>query len=266
MIFKSKLSIITVNLNNKDGLQNTINSIINQSYRDFEWLIIDGGSTDGSKELIEKYSDQINYWVSEPDKGIYNGMNKGILASNGEYLLFLNSGDFFYDNKVLEKVFPLLVSHDFYIGIEKYNDSLWYLKDVNPEYVINYFIFGGIIPHGSSFINKRVFEKYGLYKEDIEISADICLFYKALFLGNATLNIIPSIITVFEGGGISCANKDKILSEIINFRESYPYSNCLYEFYKNNYEIINTLKQNRIVFFIFRIYFYCKRKFKRKLK
>ncbi len=91
-----KLSIITVNLNNKDGLQKTIDSVISQTFKDFEWIVIDGGSTDGSKELIEKYSDYISYWVSEPDKGIYNAMNKGIKVAKGDYLEFLNSGDIFF--------------------------------------------------------------------------------------------------------------------------------------------------------------------------
>lgn len=256
-----KISIITVNLNNKYGLKKTIESVIKQTFKDFEWIIIDGGSTDGSKELLERYQKYINYWVSEPDKGIYNAMNKGILKSKGEYLLFLNSGDYFYDSYVLEKVFPLLESDDFYIGIEKYNNELWFLKGKNPEYVINYFIFGGIIPHESTFINRNVFHNYGLYNEDIKISADICLFYKALFLGKAKLNTIPYIITVFEGNGISFYCKSQVIKEITEFRVSYPYSNYLYEFYKNNYEIIKCLKQNSIVFFIFRIYFYFIRKF-----
>lgn len=95
--YKFKLSIITVNLNNKDGLQKTIESVISQTCKDFEWIIIDGGSVDGSKDIIEKYSKEIDYWVSESDQGIYHAMNKGILRSHGEYLLFLNSGDYLFD-------------------------------------------------------------------------------------------------------------------------------------------------------------------------
>ena len=89
-----KLSVITINFNNKEGLAKTIVSVVGQTTRDFEWIIIDGGSTDGSMELIENNSEYISYYVSEPDKGIYNAMNKGIMASHGEYLLFLNSGDY----------------------------------------------------------------------------------------------------------------------------------------------------------------------------
>ena len=99
-----KYSIITINYNNRDGLEKTIQSVINQTCQDFEFIIIDGGSTDGSVDIIKKYNDRINYWVSEPDKGIYNAMNKGILQAHGEYLNFMNSGDCFFDNEVLNKV------------------------------------------------------------------------------------------------------------------------------------------------------------------
>ena len=86
-----KLSIITINLNNAAGLRKTIQSVVNQTYIDFEYIIIDGFSSDGSIEVIKEYADRINYWVSEPDRGIYNAMNKGILKTSGEYIHFLNS-------------------------------------------------------------------------------------------------------------------------------------------------------------------------------
>ena len=92
-----KFSIITINYNNVEGLRNTIKSVVNQTYTDYEFIIIDGGSTDGSVEVIKEYANIITYWVSEPDKGIYNAMNKGIEVANGEYLNFMNSIFFFKD-------------------------------------------------------------------------------------------------------------------------------------------------------------------------
>ncbi len=86
-----KLSIITINLNNLAGLQKTMQSVFEQTFTDYEYIVIDGGSTDGSKEYIEQHSDKLAYWVSEKDKGIYNAMNKGIIKAGGDYLLFLNS-------------------------------------------------------------------------------------------------------------------------------------------------------------------------------
>ena len=100
-----KLSIITINYNNLAGLQKTIESVVSQTFRDFEWIVIDGGSVDGSRELIERYANSFSYWVSEPDKGIYNAMNKGIVVAKGDYLLFLNSGDWLCDEMALERSF-----------------------------------------------------------------------------------------------------------------------------------------------------------------
>lgn len=104
---KPVLSIITVNLNNNLGLQKTLRSIQSQSYTDYEHIIIDANSTDGSLETIIKYTTEtshLSYWISEPDKGIYDGMNKGIAHAKGEYIFFLNSGDFLFDDHVLDAI------------------------------------------------------------------------------------------------------------------------------------------------------------------
>ena len=100
-----KLSIITINLNNASGLEKTIQSVINQTYKDFEFIVIDGASTDGSVEVIKKYSSGINYWVSESDTGIYNAMNKGIRKAQGEYCLFLNSADYLFSPNLISAVY-----------------------------------------------------------------------------------------------------------------------------------------------------------------
>ena len=122
-----KLSIITINYNNFEGLNRTLKSVINQNLKNFEYIVIDGGSTDGSKELIEKYADKISYWVSEPDRGIYHAMNKGIVKASGEYLLFMNSGDLFYNNFILNEVIDDISKYDLI-----YFDIL--IRDGNKEY------------------------------------------------------------------------------------------------------------------------------------
>ena len=101
-----KISIITINFNNLEGLKKTIESVINQTYSNIEYIVIDGGSTDGSVEVIKEYNDEITYWVFEKDKGIYNAMNKGILKSKGKYLQFLNSEDWLIDNEVVNYPVP----------------------------------------------------------------------------------------------------------------------------------------------------------------
>jgi glycosyltransferase involved in cell wall biosynthesis len=117
-----KLSIITINYNNVKGLEKTINSVVNQSYNDFEYIIIDGGSTDGSVDIIKKHENKIVFWVSEPDNGIYDALNKGVKHSNGEYLLFLNGDDCLIDDAILQKIsyhleFKDLIYFDIYFDI-----------------------------------------------------------------------------------------------------------------------------------------------------
>ena len=104
-----KISIITINYNDKIGLTKTLNSVISQSWQDFEFIVIDGGSTDGGREVIEQYKDKIDYWVSEPDNGIYDAMNKGVLNSSSDFVLFINSGDI-----VLPFFFSTEINPDFY--------------------------------------------------------------------------------------------------------------------------------------------------------
>src|SRR5574344_588656 len=110
------ISIITVNKDNCAGLKFTIDSVLCQTFKDYEWIVIDAASTDGSVELIKQYQEHISYWVSEPDGGIYAGMNKGILKATGEYILFLNSGDLLVNNEVLQSIVDLSLLGDVVLG------------------------------------------------------------------------------------------------------------------------------------------------------
>ncbi len=127
-----KLSIITINYNNLEGLKSTVESVINQTWQEFEYIIIDGGSTDGSVCYIDNNSEHIDYWVSEPDKGIYNAMNKGIKVAKGDFLLFLNSGDFLTDREILD-----VVNKRLELNINYYFDAK--LIDINGIYSIKLF-------------------------------------------------------------------------------------------------------------------------------
>lgn len=201
-----KLSIITVNLNNKDGLQKTIDSVISQTFKDFEWIVIDGGSTDGSKELIEKYSDHISYWVSEPDKGVYNAMNKGIKASKGEYLLFLNSGDYLFSTNVLSTVFNKEYDEDLIFGYVARNidgniqNLTGFLHKDNISLIDLYY---QTIPHQGSFFKTSLFERFGLYNENLKIVADREFYIKTIIYGNVSVKFLPITVSYFDDGGIS---------------------------------------------------------------
>ena len=174
-----KLSIITINLNNDTGLKKTIESVINQTLKNFEFIIIDGGSTDRSVELIKEYAGQINYYVSEPDKGIYNAMNKGIRQTHGEYCFFLNSGDYFVKENVLEKVFNNIFDEDVVFGnlLVCLNGKL-VGKRRSKERLTFLDVYSGLIKHQASFIKRQLFDKFGLYNEDLRDNSRLRIFYK----------------------------------------------------------------------------------------
>ena len=128
-----KLSIITINKNNAIGLEKTIQSVINQTYFDkIEYIVIDGLSTDGSSITIEKYKNYFSYWISEKDNGIYDAMNKGTNVAIGEYLLFLNSGDALYHNKIIEEIYPKLNTYDIVYGGVEYDGEKHSIR-IPPE-------------------------------------------------------------------------------------------------------------------------------------
>ena len=199
-----KLSIITINFNNRSGLLKTIESVISQTFKDYEWIVIDGGSTDGSRELIERYADHFSYWVSEPDKGVYNAMNKGIRRAKGDYLLFLNSGDCLYDSHVLQTVLGIEHMADILYGymIVEGSDTVPNAALMKPVLYWTDFI-GNTLPHQASFIRRALFEKYGLYDESYKIAGDAKFFIKAIVWEKATYEFIPEKVAVFQSGGIS---------------------------------------------------------------
>lgn len=204
------LSIITVNLNNRDGLQRTINSVVSQTFTDYEWIVIDGGSTDGSRELIEQYSDHFAYWCSEPDKGIYNAMNKGITHAKGEWLYFLNSGDWYYDNNVLKKIFSAEYSTQLLYG--NYIKDFGQIKDfvsppntLTPSYILQHFLC-----HQTLFFRRDLNINYD---EQYRIAADWALCW-SLFLKGIVFQKIPVTVVNYDAKGISALNQEKSKKEI----------------------------------------------------
>lgn len=200
-----KYSIITVNYNNREGLRRTIESVVNQSYQDFEYIVIDGGSTDGSREVIQKYSEYIDYWVSEPDCGVYHAMNKGIKVAHGEHLIFMNSGDTFYDQKVLESSLPYLLS-DIVQGVAKNSDL-----SETPLCLVNIpdseKPFSPSLHHQSCFFNKKLFET-AQYDEHYGIVADWKFYIEQIVFHHASYSVMPVVVAIYEGGGISDQQKE----------------------------------------------------------
>lgn len=239
-----KLSIITVNLNNKVGLQKTIDSVISQTFKDFEWIVIDGGSTDGSKELIEKYSDYITYWVSEPDKGIYNAMNKGIRVAKGEYLLFLNSGDELYDVGVLSNIFSNDWNVDILTGQVERKDNHKLLRKYDKSVFMQ--LYSDTINHQGSFIKRTLF-KDRLYDESLKIVSDWKFWIESVILGNASIIIIDTIISKQDMGGISSHRIDVLRKERLTLHNSFFPPLLRIEIDKLN-RILNSEFYERVIF------------------
>lgn len=208
----SKISIITVNLNNVEGLQRTMDSVFTQTWKEFEYLVIDGGSTDGSKELIEENTGKVDYWISEPDKGIYNAMNKGIKVSTGEYLLFLNSGDELFNNYVLEENIDAIHTEDLI-----YFDILLVFNDLTrihhyPEDLKFTTFMEGAIGHPTTFIHRNLFQKIGFYDESLRIVADWKFFAIAVVKHKCTRKKVKAVLAKFYMDGVSTLN-GKVVEE-----------------------------------------------------
>lgn len=198
------LSIITINYNNKDGLQKTINSVVQQRVKDFEWIIIDGGSTDGSKEVVEENAKHFAYWCSERDKGIYNAMNKGIKVANGDYCLFLNSGDSLHDDEVIGNVLKELDGTDFISGdtqnVNKQGEYL--IKKITPKTLSLCYLLEGSLSHQSTFIRTELLKKRP-YNESLKIVADWEQMFYEIAKNKRTYKRINIIVSDFMDGGIS---------------------------------------------------------------
>lgn len=202
-----KLSIITINYNNRDGLQKTIDSVVKQTWRDFEWIIIDGGSTDGSKELIEQYQDNFAFWCSEPDKGIYNAMNKGVTYARGEYVNFMNSGDCFHDADVLQKIFEQDIYADILIGktlLVGNNEIVNKQVEILGKIDLCGMLIG--FNHQGMFAKLELLRKHP-FDESLKIVSDWKFWWQTIVFDNCSIIYLKVLIADYDTTGISFSEK-----------------------------------------------------------
>lgn len=203
-----KIDIITINLNNKNGLKRTIESVINQTYKDkLNFIIIDGASTDGSTDIINMHKDQIDYWVSEKDSGIYNAMNKGTEASTSDYSLYLNSGDYLSENNVIERIYDSLDA-DIVYGDEyklKTNGTKYLSK--YPSKIDESFFKRTALPHQSSFIKTSLLKQIP-YSEKWKLLGDWLWFRERIIEDNVTYKHLNIPISVYGLDGISTIQRN----------------------------------------------------------
>ena len=217
------LSIITINFNNKDGLQKTINSVIQQSFKEYEWIIIDGGSSDGSEDVIKTYQSHFSFWCSEPDKGIYNAINKGLSCAAGDYIQFLNSGDWLYDSTSLEKVFAQIDGkYDIYYGdMVQVNDGGKLNPITYPDELGFLFFPYNNICHQATFYKRSLFDN-NLYDESFCIVSDWAMNLKLLFNGSTFKHINQYIVYYDNQGRSSAADSKHHIERTAAFEKYVP--------------------------------------------
>lgn len=207
-----KVSIITVVYNNAHVIKSAIDSVLSQTYHDIEYIIIDGKSTDGTVDVISSYGSKIAKYISEPDKGIYDAMNKGLKLATGDVVGILNSDDMYMGVDVIEKVVTIFETY----AVESMFADLVYVQPGNLEKVVRYydssyfsptkFAYGWMPAHPTFFVKREVYEKYGYFKTDYKIAADYELL--ARFLGQYAISYfyLQLPIVKMRTGGVSTTN------------------------------------------------------------
>ena len=251
-----KISVVTINLNNAKGLASTIESVVNQTYTEIEYHVIDGGSNDGSQEIIKTYSENIDYWISEADNGIYEGMNKGIRQATGEIVCFLNSGDLYQTKYSIENVMAEILksyAEIFFFNYHLYNTEHNKMMVKNIAGIQSKFDFlSNFFAHPSTFYKRNLFEVVGLFNTKYKIAADVDWYLNALInhqIGFAQFNYSSSI---FFDDGISSNNIKKLQEEYQEIISKY-FTKCEIQIFSGKtFKYINGLFDKKIIDTLFK--------------
>jgi glycosyltransferase involved in cell wall biosynthesis len=201
-MFQPKLTVITIVYNDVKHIERTMLSVLGQTYPNIEYVIVDGLSTDGTLDIIKKYQDKISKLISEKDKGIYDAMNKGLAAATGDYVLFMNSGDEFYANDTVAKVFAAADDADIYYGetemINEKGESLGQRRHKAPErFTWRSFKYGMSISHQAIYVKRSIAD---LFNRQYELSADIDWILQATKKGKTIVNTHQYVAKYLVGG------------------------------------------------------------------
>ncbi|MCK5617135.1 glycosyltransferase [Candidatus Pacearchaeota archaeon] len=212
-----KISIITVCYNSNNTIEDTIKSVVGQSYNNIEYIVIDGGSTDGTIDILKKYKDFISRQISEPDAGIYDAMNKGVMFASGDVIGFLNADDYYADNNIIEKVADVMKNNEVdccygdleYIAPDNLRQTVRRWK--SQPYQDGLFKDGWHPPHPTFFTKKTIFDMYGGFDIGYNIGADYELMLRFLKKHSIKSCYIPSVLVVMRAGGKSNKNLWQII-------------------------------------------------------
>ena len=233
-----KITIITVVFNGAKHIRSAIQSVLSQDYDNIEYIVIDGGSTDGTVNIVKEYQDKISVFISEPDEGIYDAMNKGIVLATGNVIGILNSDDFYVDNNVVKQVAREFNNR----GVDSVFADLVYISSSNINKVVRYFdssqfkpsLFSyGLMPaHPTFFVKKSIYEKYGKFHTDFKNAADFDLLVRFIYTNKITYHYIDKVIVKMRLGGASTSFSSM---------------------WTNNIEILSACKANGVKTNIFKI-------------
>ena len=251
-----KISIITVCFNQQKNISETIESVLSQNYKDIEYILIDGGSSDGSLEIINDYSSDIDYLISEPDNGIYNAINKGLSKATGDIIGLLHAGDLFYDNNVISNVVSCFKQGDSDLI---YGHSVVYAEDrkkiirknVSPKYKDNLMKFGWFPSHQSIYLKSSVFDQCGNYNEDYKIAADYEFLLRVLLVHKLKAKRLDMFLLKFHLGGMSSKNIMSVVESNYECFIAWKNNNLTIPFYTLPLKIIKKIIQ--IIFQFFRV-------------
>lgn len=215
------ISIISIVRNDQAHIRETIESVINQTYANIEYIVVDGGSTDSTVEIIKEYEDKIDYWISEPDKGIYNANNKGFSYTTGDFINYMNSGDKFYNNDVIANIFPQYKDFDFIYG-NTYMDGYKIIPEIVSEKM---FLKQKTINHQAVFASRKCFDY--LFDENLKVVADrdwILANYRKKY----SFKYVDVDVTVYDNTGVS-SKPEKFNPDFLKFiKKNYNFFLYLY--------------------------------------
>ena len=251
-----KISIITVCFNEQKNISETIESVLSQNYKDIEYILIDGGSSDGSLEIINDYSSNIDCLISEPDNGIYNAINKGLLKVTGDIVGLLHAGDLFYDNNVISNVVScfkqgnsdLIYGHSVVYSEDR---KKVIRKNVSPKFKDNLMKFGWFPSHQSIYLKSSVFDQCGDYNEDYKIAADYEFLLRVLLVHKLQAKRLDMFLLKFHLGGVSSKNIMSVVESNYECFIAWKNNNLTIPFYTLPLKIIKKIIQ--IIFQFFRV-------------
>ncbi len=243
------VSIITAVLNNKELIEYCIKSVINQTYQNIEYIIIDGGSTDGTIEVMKRYEDKITKWISEPDKGIYDALNKGIKLASGEIIGFLHADDVYANDEVIEKVANVFIKYN----VDSCYGDLQYVDKNNTDKIIRYwksqpyrdglFRKGWMPPHPTFFVKREVYEKYGFFNTDFKIAADYELMLRFFEKHKITTYYIPEVLIKMRLGGVSNRSLTNLITKTTEDYRAWKVNSLKRSFYTIPFKNLSKIPQ-----------------------